>query len=199
VGPPSTPPLAIAGPAAPQSITSAYGTGLASTVSVKDSAGVAHSATVLYSSATQVNFVVPSTSIGAAVVTIGTQTAALLISAIAPELYTLNSAGLAAAYAIRVSAGGVQTLEPISSPIDLSAGQVYLILFGTGIRGAVSSVGVTIGGVNAPVKYAGPQGVTPGLDQVNVLIPPQLAGSGTVKIVLTAGAVGANVVNISIL
>jgi uncharacterized protein (TIGR03437 family) len=199
VGPPSTPPLAIAGPAAPQSITSAYGTGLTSTVSVKDSAGVAHSATVLYSSATQVNFVVPSTSIGAAVVTIGTQTAALLISAIAPELYTLNSAGLAAAYAIRVSAGGVQTLEPISSPIDLSAGQVYLILFGTGIRGAVSSVGVTIGGVNAPVKYAGPQGVTPGLDQVNVLIPPQLAGSGTVKIVLTAGAVGANVVNISIL
>ena len=199
VTPPSTPPLAIAGPAAPQSITSAYGTGLASTVSVTDSAGVSHAATVLYASASQVNFVVPSTSIGAAVVTIGTQTAALLISAIAPELYTLNSAGLAAAYVVRVSPSGVQSVVPVTSPIDLSSGQVYLILFGTGIRGAGGNVSVTIGGINAPVGYAGPQGVTQGLDQVNVLIPAQLAGSGTVKIALTAASITANAVDIAIL
>jgi uncharacterized protein (TIGR03437 family) len=199
VGPPSTPPLAVAGPAAPQSIASAYGAGLASTVSVKDSAGVSHSATVLYSSASQANFVVPATSIGAAVVTIGTQTAALLISAIAPELYTLDSAGLAAAYVVHVSASGVQTLVSVSAPIDVSSGQVYLILFGTGIRGAGSNVSVTIGGINAPVAYSGPQGVTQGLDQVNVLIPAQLAGSGTVQIVLTAASIAANAVNITVL
>jgi uncharacterized protein (TIGR03437 family) len=199
VSPPSTPPLAITSPAAPQSITTAYGTGLASIVSVKDSAGVSHAATILYASASQVNFVVPSTSIGAAVVSIGTQTAALMISAIAPDLYTLDSAGLAAAYAVHVSASGVQTFEPVSSPIDLSSGQVYLTLFGTGIRGAGSDVSVTIGGINATVEYSGPQGVTPGLDQVNVLIPAQLAGSGTVKIVLTTGTIAANVVNITVL
>ncbi len=199
VGPPSNPPLAIAGPAAPQSITSAYGTGLASTVSVKDSAGVSNAATVLYASPTQVNFVIPSTSLGAAVVTIGTQTAAMLISAIAPELYILDSSGLAAAYVVQVSASGVQTVGSVSTPIDVSSGQVYLILFGTGIRGAGSNVSVTIGGVGAPVAYSGPQGATPGLDQVNVLIPAQLAGSGVVKIVLTAAAIAANVVNIAIL
>jgi uncharacterized protein (TIGR03437 family) len=198
VGPPANPPLAIAGPAAPQSITSAYGTGVASTVSVKDSAGVSHAATVLYASPTQVNFVIPSTSIGAAVVTIGTQTAALLIFAIAPELYTLDSSGLAAAYVVHVSANGVQTVGSVSAPIDVSSGQVYLILFGTGIRGAGSTVSVTIGGINAPVAYAGPQGATPGLDQVNVLIPMQLAGSGVVKIVLTATAITANIVNVDI-
>jgi uncharacterized protein (TIGR03437 family) len=133
------------------------------------------------------------------VVSIGTQTAALLISAIAPELYTLNSAGLAAAYVVRVSASGIQTEVSVSAPIDVSSGQVYLILFGTGIRGAGSNVSVTIGGINAPVEYAGPQGVTPGLDQVNVLIPPQLAGSGIAKIVLTAASIAANAVNITVL
>ena len=172
---------------------------MASTVSVKDSAGVSHAATVLYASPTQVNFVIPSSSIGAAVVTIGTQTAALLISAIAPELYTLDSSGLAAAYVVHVSASGVQTVGSVSTPIDVSSGQVYLILFGTGIRGAESNVSMTIGGIDSPVAYAGPQGVTPGLDQVNVLIPAQLAGSGVVKIVLTAAAIAANIVNVVIL
>jgi uncharacterized protein (TIGR03437 family) len=199
VGPPAIPPVAIAGPAAPQSIISAYGTGLTSTVSVTDSAGVSHPATVLYASPTQVNFVIPSTRIGAAVVTIGTQTAALLITAIAPELYILDSSGLAAAYVVHVSASGVQTVGSVSTPIDVSSGQVYLILFGTGIRGAGSNVSVTIGEVGATVAYSGPQGVTPGLDQVNILIPAQLAGSGMVKIVLTAAAIAANVVIIAIL
>jgi uncharacterized protein (TIGR03437 family) len=196
---PSTPPLTIAGPAAPASLTTAYGTGLGSTVSVKDSAGVAHAATLLYTSSSQINFEIPdSVSIGAAVVTIGTQTAMVLIQAVAPTLYDLNSSDLAAAYVVQVSAAGVQTVEPVSTPINLSSGQVYLILYGTGIRGAGANVSVTIGGVNAPVAYAGAQGPTPGLDQVNVLIPAQLAGSGTVNVVLTAASLAANVVKITI-
>ena len=124
-------------------------------------------------------------------------------------LFTLNSAGLAAAYVVRVGPGNVQTMEPIFTtqngssvavPINLSPStdQFYLILYGTGIRGAGSDVTVAIRGINAPVAYAGPQGTIPGLDQVNVLLPPQLAGSGTVSIVLTAALKAANVVNIAI-
>jgi uncharacterized protein (TIGR03437 family) len=196
---PSIPPLTIAGPTAPAAITSAYGTGLASTVSVEDSAGVAHSATVLYASGTQINFEIPpGVSIGAAVVTIGTQTAAVLIASVAPSLYILNSSGLAAAYVIEVSPQGVQTVEPVSSPIQLGSGQAYLILYGTGIRGAGNNVTVTIGGINAPVAYAGSAGSAPGLDQVNVLIPPQLAGSGTVNVVLSAASIDTNVVKITL-
>jgi uncharacterized protein (TIGR03437 family) len=196
---PATPPLTIAGPAAPASLTSAYGNGLGSTVSVQDSAGVTHPATILYSSSTQVNFEIPdSVSIGAAVVTIGSQTAMVLINAIAPSLYILNSSGLAAAYVVQVSASGVQTDLPVTMPINLSSGQVYLVLYGTGIRGAGNDVSVTIGGLNAPVAYSGPAGSTPGLDQVNVLIPAQLAGSGTVKVILSAALIDANVVNITV-
>jgi len=64
--------------------------------------------------------------------------------------------------------------------------------------GAESDVTVAINGINAPVAYAGPQGESSGLDQVNVLLPPQLAGSGTVNIVLRAASNAANVVNIAI-
>jgi uncharacterized protein (TIGR03437 family) len=195
VAAPSTPPLTIAGPVAPASLTSAYGSSLGSIVSVQDSAGVSHSATLLYVSPTQINFEIPDTaSVGAAVVTIGTQTAMVLIAPVAPSLYILN--GLAAAYAIQVSAAGVQTVLAVSTPINLSSGQVYLILYGTGIRGAGKNVSVTIGGFNATVAYAGPAGSTPGLDQVNVLIPPQLAGHGTVDVVLSAALIDANVVKI---
>ncbi len=123
----------------------------------------------------------------------------VLIDPIAPSLYILNSSGLAAAYVVQVSSSGLQTALPVSMPINLSSGQVYLILYGTGIRGAGSNVSVTIGGINAPVAYAGPAGSTPGLDQVNVLIPAQLAGAGTVNVVLSAAKIDANMVKITLL
>jgi uncharacterized protein (TIGR03437 family) len=211
-----TPPLTIfssanpVGVVAPESFATAYGSNLASSVSLTDSSGVPHIVTPIYASASQINFEIPAgISIGAATVTIGAQTAAVQIAAVAPGLFTLNSAGLAAAYVVRVGPGNVQTMETIFTtqngsavavPISLSPStdQFYLILYGTGIRGAGSNVTVAIQGINAPVAYAGPQGATPGLDQVNVLLPPQLTGSGTVDIVLTAASKAANVVNIAI-
>ncbi len=75
---------------------------------------------------------------------------------------------------------------------------MYLSLFGTGIRGAAGAVSVAIQGVNAPVLYAGPQGGFAGLDQVNVVVPQTLAGSGMVSVVLTAAGVAANQVTIAI-
>ena len=66
--------------------------------------------------------------------------------------------------------------------------QVYLFVYGTGFRATGGDVGATVGGINAPVLYAGPQGVQPGLDQFNILIPPEVATGGppVVPIVLTA-------------
>ena len=215
VAAPATPLLTIlssasgAALAAPASYASAYGSGLASSVSLRDSAGVAYTPTVTYTSSTQLNFDVPAgVSIGPAVVTIGAQSAALQVAAVAPGLFTLNSAGLAAAYAIRVTTGNVQTVEQIFTaqngayvavPINVnpSNGQVYLVLYGTGIRGAGSNVTVAIESINAPVLHSGPQGEYPALDQINVLLPPQLA-SGPANIVVTAGGLAANTVNVAI-
>jgi uncharacterized protein (TIGR03437 family) len=213
---PSTPPLTIvssaslSGVVAPGSFASAYGNSLASSVSLTDSSGVAYAVTPIYTSASQINFEVPAgIGVGAARVTIGPQTAAVQVATVAPGLFTLNGAGLAAANLVQVSPENVQTVESIfttqngsvvPAPISLSPAtdQFYLILYGTGISGAGANVTVAIHGINAPVTYAGPQGAIAGLDQVNVLLPVQLAGSGTVGVVLTAAGIAANTVNIVI-
>jgi uncharacterized protein (TIGR03437 family) len=107
---------------------------------------------------------------------------AINIAPVAPAMFTLNGSGLAAAYAVLVSSDGTQTIEQVyaaqtgavaAAPVNLGAptGQVYLALYGTGIRNAPSgSVTVNIQGLNAPVTYAGPQSGFPALDQVNVLV-----------------------------
>jgi uncharacterized protein (TIGR03437 family) len=208
---PSVPPLTIApSVAAPASIATAYGTNLAPSVSVKDSAGVSRNATLYYVSPSQINFEIPDgASIGAAEVNIGLQTAAVRLAAVAPSLYTLNSAGLAAAYIVRVGPGNVESIESvfsikngdyIAAPINLNppADQVYLALYASGVRGAGSNVTVTVGGIKVTVTYAGPQGAIAGLDQINVLLPISLAGSGTVNVVVTASQITANAVNVDI-
>lgn len=127
---------------------------------------------------------------------------------IAPGMFTENSSGLAAAYAIRVDAQGNQSIETVftssngvvgPTPISLGApsDQVYLILFGTGFD-SPESTNVTIGGLSASVAFAGPQGSTPGLDQVNVLLPHALAGRGSVPVVFTAGGIVSNVIFVAI-
>src|ERR1035437_8424973 len=191
-----------AGPLAPDSLATAFGTGLAPNTAVTV-AGT--SATILYASSGQVNFLVPSSvPTGSATVTVagskGSVSTPVTIAAVAPALFTLNAAALAAAYVVRVRQGN-QTVEPISDPIDLGppGDQVYLSLFGTGIRGAPpGQASVRIQGINAPVSYAGPQSQFAGLDQVNVQLPRELIGTGDAGVVLTAAGTDAPTVQISI-
>jgi uncharacterized protein (TIGR03437 family) len=86
------------------------------------------------------------------------------------------------------------------APIDLGAATdvVVLTLYGSGIRNNTSGVQVTIGGVDAAVLFAGPQGTFQGLDQVNVQIPSSLRGRGEVNLVLTADGKTANTVTINV-
>ena len=53
-----------------------------------------------------------------------------------------------------------------------------------------------IGGVDTAILFAGAQGTFPALDQVNVQVPPGLAGRGVVDIVLTVDGQAANIVTI---
>jgi uncharacterized protein (TIGR03437 family) len=189
-------------PLAPDSMATAFGSGLAPNTAVTV-AGT--SASILYASAGQVNFLVPSSlPAGTATVTVastaGVVSVPVAIAPVAPALFTLNAVGLAAAYVVRVRQGS-QTLESVSDPIDLGppGDQVYLVLFGTGIRGATTAqVGVRIQGIDAPVLYAGPQVQFSGLDQVNVLLPRELTGTGDASVVLTAAGTDAATVHISV-
>ncbi len=190
-------------------------------VVVRDAAGVERLSPLFFVASTQVNFLIPpGTAAGSATILItaddGTvSTGTVTIATVAPSLFTANATGrdVAAGYALRVTVTGAQSNEPISrfdpgqgkyvsAPVDLSVAgdQVFLVLFGTGIRfrSALSGVTATIGGVPASVQYAGPQGTFVGLDQLNIGLPANLAGRGEVDLVLTADGKPANTIRVNI-
>jgi len=188
-------------------------------VSVMDSAKVSRLAPLFYVSPNQINFVVPdATATGMATVTIMNgdpmpPSTMVLVTAVAPGLFTANSqgTGVAAAIAIRrIIATQTDTEVPVfhcdanacaSDPIDLdAASNVFLELFGTGIRGRTSlaKVSATIGGTTVEVLFAGPQGQFPGLDQVNLMLPLTLKVKGETDVVLTVDGQVANKVRVNI-
>ena len=124
-----------------------------------------------------------------------------------------NGQGVPAALAIFVKADGTQTwhyvfnsgcqvgsCQPVPLDLGAPADRVFLQLYGTGIRGrsSLGTVSATIGGVDAPVEYAGPVEGMVGLDQVNVHLPRSLAGRGEVDIMLTVDGKTANTMRINI-
>jgi uncharacterized protein (TIGR03437 family) len=149
-------------------------------VRVRDASGTLRMASLLYAAPTQVNFLMPvGTSVGTAVVLAARNgTAAgqgtVPIKTAAPGIFTANATGqgVPAAIALRIH-NGTQTYEPVAQfsaaqnshlPLPLALGpasdQLYLLLYGTGLRNrnAVSAVTCTIGGTAAAVSCAGAQG-----------------------------------------
>lgn len=183
-------------------------------VNVQDAAGFVRPAPLFYVSPTQINFEIPAgTAVGNATVTvIGTGTnfsAPLQIVNVAPGVFTLNGQGLAAALVLRVHADATQSVENVyqadaggnvvALPIDLGpeTEQVYLLIYGTGVRNA-RSVTATVGGASVPVLFAGAQGTYVGEDQINVgPLPRSLAGQAKVNVTIIADGIGANVTNLT--
>jgi fibronectin-binding autotransporter adhesin len=205
--------LATGQPSAPPAPwpTSVNGT----SVAILDYTGLTTAAPLTYVSADQVDFLIPDTvALGPALVTItsGTQavgTQLVTLTDLAPSLFTLNSDGLAAAYAACVSSSGTITTETpfqavngavVAQALNLAAcSQTILELYGTGLDDATASgTQVMFGEVAGTVQYAGPGGGFPGLDQINVVIPQSLAGKGSVPVVVSAGGMTSNKVNITI-
>lgn len=190
------------------------------TIRVTDSAGIER-AGIFFVSSMQANFHIPAgTASGPVGVTItngqdASSYSLLQIEAVAPGLFSANAdgQGVAAAVVLRIKADGAQTFEPVAQfdssqgkffalPIDLGpeTEQVFLILFGTGIRhrSALAAVTTLLGGTNAEVLFAGPQGGFVGLDQINLRLPRSLTGRGHLDVVLTADAKTANTVHVNI-
>jgi len=188
-------------------------------ITIRDSNNVEHRAPLFYVSPTQVNYLIPKECAhGMATITVtngdGAMAAGgLTIASVAPGLFsaTADGKGYAAAYAVRVR-NGVQVEESIvrwdaiqnrfvAVPLDVSNANesVYLVLFGTGWRNRSSrvAVAVRVGTVAYPVDFAGAQPEFVGLDQVNVLLPPNLAGRGEVELVVTADGQETNGVRVA--
>jgi uncharacterized protein (TIGR03437 family) len=113
------------------------------------------------------------------------------IERLAPALFHIGPdlRGFAAAILVRLHADSSVTREslfrsdPVSgspepAPIRFGSAseRLFLELYGTGLRnGPAGSVSVRIEDQVAPVLFAGPHPVIPGLDQVNVELPKPLA------------------------
>lgn len=184
------------------------------TAVITDSQGTERSSPLFFVSPGQINYLIPAgTASGSAKVSIqlmGKEVSAgsISIQTVAPGLFSAraNGTGVAAAQFLRVSSDGPRTLGPIfdpktlaPTPVDLgsSGDQIYLQLYGTGLRGG--SAIATVGGVNVPVIGPVPQGEFIGLDQVNVgPLPHTLAGRGDLDIALTVAGQPSNVVTVNI-
>jgi uncharacterized protein (TIGR03437 family) len=187
-------------------------------VTITDSSGAQTALPLFYASPKQINAEIPQSAIaGGATLTIttasGSQTAPVTLAAVAPGLFSANQtgAGVAAAQFVSDQAGGGQTTVDIfqcsggagtcvAVPLDVSGGNTALVLYGTGIqnRAALSDVTVTIGSHTLPVTYAGAAPKYAGEDQVDVLLPASLAGSGTVNVTVSVSGAVSNVVTVEI-
>jgi uncharacterized protein (TIGR03437 family) len=189
-------------------------------------------APLFFVSAGQINYMIPSgTTAGTKSVVVKNAAGEVArgqieVSPISPAFFTAtqNGSGVPAGYVTRVAAGTLQqTNEQIASfaggsvtPITVQrrGDEIYLILFGTGIRYApntntandiplagggtllnvAESVEVTIGSRTARVDFAGAQSQYYGLDQLNVLIPADAVASPTAPVIIKIRDANGNLV-----
>jgi uncharacterized protein (TIGR03437 family) len=181
------------GPVSPGKIVVIYGAGLGPAQLSKDpNAGTKVSfngvpAQILYTSATQVAAVVPTSITGAtAQVAVSYQGAVsndlnVDVALSSPGIFTLNQTG--AGQAAAINADGLANTA--ANPVKIGG---YVSLYATGWSDPKLPVVVTIGGLPAAIQFAGQApGQATGLMQVNAQIPNGLKPGGYVTVVLTVG------------
>ena len=176
---------------------------------------------LFYVSNTQINFLVPPGDGGGqatVVVTSSngtTRTGSVSIVSASPGIFTLDASGRGTAAALTTSDGiAYQSItNPDGSERAIDPGTTarpnYLVLYTTGLRratatnpndanGVAESVTALIQGVPATVTFAGPAPNWMGLDQVNIIIPPELAGLGQLSVRLIVNGRSSNTTTFTI-
>jgi uncharacterized protein (TIGR03437 family) len=197
---------------APGSLAVAFAPGLVPQTSVvsvtlKDSAGGQWIAAPLFVSPGSVTYQMPSGLVpGPVTAVIATSEGSeyvdsLYVLVFAPSLFSVMPPGIAAAWVTRFKADGSISVEPVfrfdsgtqtvvAAPIDLgpTTDEVYLSLLGTGIRNRpdLGSIQIFLGRQSPLALYAGPQSAYTGVDQINLVLPRALAGSGMTAILISS-------------
>ena len=191
-------------------------------VTITDASGVkSQPLQLFYTSPTQINALIPpDIATGSATFSVLNpeqpslpQKGPITINTVAPALFSANATGKGPAIGEFVAdflgnnasipvfscTGTPQVCVPAPLSFDASAsGSAALVLYGTGIRNrtALSSVTVTINGQALSPFYAGASPGSPGLDQVNVLLPGSLMNSGVVYATVSIGSATSNQVTL---
>jgi uncharacterized protein (TIGR03437 family) len=158
---------------APRMLVSIYGSSLSnSTVTVNGQVLALN-----YSGDQQINALLPGNELGLATLTVsndrGKQTVNIWLADAAPAIFTRNASGTGVAAAIR-------------------SGD-YVSLYLTGLGMGVVPDAVTLDGAPLNVIYAGPAPGFPGLDQINVQLPP---GTSSGVLLVFAGKRASNAVTL---
>jgi uncharacterized protein (TIGR03437 family) len=183
------------GPAAPNTIVSAFGTFPGCNTGAQVSIDASRT-TVFDSTPSQINFLVPASVAGQASagvqITCGgltSQPIPLPIAAVSPAIFTAGSSGAGQAAIVNQSG---------SINVPCTAGesiQVYTTGFGAlaprgadGLARVMLPVTATVGDIAASVLYAGEApGYTNGMQQINISIPPNVVTGIAVPLMLRAG------------
>ncbi|MFM8393088.1 MAG: IPT/TIG domain-containing protein, partial [Acidobacteriota bacterium] len=180
-------------------------------------------AQLLYVSPEQLNFVIPAglePGPATVVVTAGDGTVSvseIVLAPVAPALFAADGRGgnAPAGRLVRYRNGDLRGAQDLfeagrpSEPTIIEPGaagdELYLVVYGTGLRGQGAGTRITalLGGLAAPVDFAGGQADYAGLDQVNIRLPrallDELGGRGRVQLTLVVdGAFVSNSLTVSI-
>jgi uncharacterized repeat protein (TIGR01451 family) len=197
---------------APDSIAAANGTALANTTqqSQKQPDGNfptnvggttvtvnGRTAQIFFVSPTRVHFLVPAlTEIGTAEVVITNadgfaSRGSVPILRAAPGIFTKTGDGLGAGQIINAD-------TEAEGPFDPTNGNLRLLIFSTGVRNSLVTT-VSIGGRVVNAESVSPSPDMPGLDEVRVVVPADLRGTGAVTLFITADGRDSNPVTVTFL
>ncbi len=154
-----------------------------------------HAARMYYASPNEVVFIVPDdTVVGPAQVVVTNSEgiasqAEVMISAAAPGLFTVDGDGR--------GEGIILDADKLTAgPFDPASGSLRLSIFATGVRHA-ANVSVTINGTPTTVETVARAGLA-GLDEIHLLLPPQLRGTGPATLIVDADGVRSNPASVAI-
>jgi uncharacterized protein (TIGR03437 family) len=161
-------------------------------------------AQLLFVAPGQINFVIPgATANGQATIVVtgsdnSTKSGTFTVVRTQPGIFMVNVSLRSAAAQTTTDGVNYQFTSNADGTLrDVNAGTVqnpnFLVLYLTGLRnaqadnpndanGVAEGITVTFLGVPGEVTYAGPAPGFTGLDQINVRIPPELAGLGTINV-----------------
>jgi uncharacterized protein (TIGR03437 family) len=194
------------------------------TINITDATGSKLPMQLSYVSPTQINGALPLlAAVGAATFTTSASAAcgtppatapqrgSLTLAGVAPALFAANGSGKGAAVGrfiadlatgadtqiVSCSADG-RTCTPL--PLDVSGGNSALVLYGTGIRNRakLSDVTVSIGGQSLPAYFAAAEPGLPGVDRVNLALPPTLAHTGIVNVTVSIAGTTSSAVTLNL-
>jgi len=129
------------------------------------------------------------------------------VAATAPGIFTANGSGqgVPAAVILRVAPDNNRSIDSpfsassagfVAAPLRFGNDRLFLDLYATGVRGS-TNVQVLLGNETVAPLFAGAQSQFVGLDQVTIELPRTLANRGKVDVVIVAGGVRSNAVELN--